>query len=659
MQEVSGAAVGFLREIAREGGVSLDVLTAGLDVEPSDLGPRPKGLPWSTVAQMLERLGEEVGGASALRELGRRNAMSDSFRIFTVVGRALSHPADLYYMGVRWMGPSLFPMVRGQLVELPGGRLRETLTISPDERDCPELFHVFHGAFAAMPQAWGHGESEIDLEIRPRQAVLTIRPNTTSTGRLGRFIRAIHRHLAFRPLLDEVSDQQSAIHESYWDLREAHEQIREQAEDLRRINSIGRELARHIDLDRVSDVLVSTLIDDLDAEGVELWLDSAESQGPDQARLHRMGGTTDGPPTDTFSLGTAGRDVGTLHVWRRPDSVRRHFLSGLDGPSRDSVLERLVPWISMALDNARTYGALRRHANELEERVRERTASLVAANHHLTREIEERQRATEALSESESQLRASERLAAVGTLAAGIAHEINNPIGSILAAAQFAQVLERDGVSRDQIEEALGDIVREAKRCGGIVKSVLQFARDERTDKWDCRLDDILRRTARLALPLSEEEGTTIELHLPATAVWVHVNPIQIEQALLNLIRNAVEAGGRELHLRLDRSDDEGLALIQLDDDGPGIPEAERVRIFEPFYTTHRDEGRTGLGLSVVHGIVSEHMGQLKIETSADGGVAALIEFPSVPAPALPYAEKMADKIGDEGEEEDAPGAEA
>ncbi|MEM9176990.1 MAG: ATP-binding protein [Myxococcota bacterium] len=642
MTEVSGRAVWFLFEVARQAGVSADRLVEGLDVQPVHLSRRPKSMAWSTFVELSDRFSREIGGPAALREIGRRNADSESFRIFNLVGRAVSHPIDLYYVGVRWMGPSLFPMMCAELEELPGGRIRETITIPPEERDCPALFHVFHGAFQSMPKGWGHGESEVELELRPRHAVYTIRPHTTSRGRLGRFVRGVRRKLAFRPLLDEIGEQQQAIHESFWDLREAHEQIRDQAEDLRRINAIGRELARHIDLDRVSDILVSTLIDDLDADGVELWLVPPESDSADDARLYRSSGATAGAPTDTFSLGTAGRDVGTLHVWRRPERARPPFVPAADQASRDSVLERLVPWIAMALDNARTYGALRRHASELEERVRERTASLTSANHHLTREIEERKRATEALFESEAQLRASERLAAVGTLAAGIAHEINNPVGSILAAAQFAQVVERDGDAGAQVQDSLADIVREAKRCGAIVKSVLQFARDETTDKWACRLDDLLRRTVDLAQPLLEDAEAEIHLHLPDSPVWVRVNPIQIEQALLDLVRNALEAGSANVHLRLDALDAERRALVQVDDDGPGIPEAERVRIFEPFYTTRRDQGGRGLGLSVVHGIASEHLGQLKVENRASGGVAALFELPSIPSPAVAFAEKRA-----------------
>lgn len=641
MDEVSGHVVSLALEIARKADVPLETLIDGLGIPAYDLGRRPRPMKWDHLVELMARLGREVGGPEALRQIGRESARSDSFRIFEIVGRAVSHPADLYYMGVRWMGPALFPMIRGEIVELPHGRLRETLTIAPGQRDAPELFHIFHGAFEAMPLAWGHGESEIDLELRPNQAILTITPHSTSRGLLGRFVRAIHRRIAFRSLLDQVGHQQSAIHDGFWELREAHAQIQSQAEDLQRINAIGRDLARQIDLDRVSDVLVSTLIDELDVEGVELWLAPPEAFDAENARLYRSGGAMEGAPTDTFSLGTAGRDIGTLLVWRRrrPPALAQPF-STAHAPNRDSVLERLVPWISMALDNARTYSALRSHASDLEQRVRERTARLLTANHHLVREIEERKRATDALLESESQLRVSERLASVGTLAAGIAHEINNPVGAILAAAQFAQVVEQEDGDREQVGIALVDIVREAKRCGGIVRSVLQFARDERTDKWDCRLDDILRRAVRIAQPLTDENEARIDLTLPTVATWVKVNPIQIEQAIVNLLRNAIQAGSRRIRLALERVEAEQLALVLVDDDGPGIPDDERARIFEPFYTTRRDAGGTGLGLSVVHGIASEHLGQLKIETSEAGGVAALLELPLAAPPAQPYAEK-------------------
>ncbi len=694
MQGVSGRAVAFAIDGARERGIDPDSLLDGLDLTVEEITASRYRLAWESFVTIVTRLEERLGGPAAMRAFGRENASAESMRIFQLVGRALSHPGDLYRMGVRWMGPALFPMIAGRIEELPGGLLRETLTIEPGLSDCPALFHVMQGAFAAMPKAYGHDESIVDLELRPNQAILTIEPRTSSSGWLGRSIRAIHRRLAFRSMMREIEDQQASIHESYWEIREARDRIEAQADQLERVNSIGRQLAAHIELDRVADVLVTTMIDQLGVLGVELRLlppmsqtVSASSWTPDTAppsaeephpatsqtdpsspsdapaskpRFYRRAGLTEGPATTRYPLSSAGRAVGTLAVWRQQSSGSPSCSEAADdtrSASPDSafaarqersiaLLERLLPWISMALDNARIHAELQVHATDLEHRVKERTARLLAANHHLVREIEERKRATDALVESEAQLRAAERLASVGTLAAGIAHEINNPIGSILAAAQFAQVIDQgaqepDENDRQEIRKALADIETEAKRCGGIVRSVLQFSRDERTEKWDCRLGDVLARSIQLyEARASTAKPPEIDLLLPAVDIWVHVNPIQIEQAVVNLISNAVEAGSSRVSVGAEERAGERVAMIRVLDNGPGIPTQDRLRIFEPFFTTRRETGGTGLGLSVVHGIAAEHGGQLKIEGGIDGGAAALLELPSIPQPAVPLEEK-------------------
>lgn len=662
MDGVSGRAVAFALDGAARRGIDPNELIAGLGLTFEE-ACRPGGrVPWESLSTICRRLGDAVGGPDGLRKFGKDNASNDSMRIFRRVGRALSHPDDLYRMGVRWMGPALLPMITARIEQIPGGRLRETLTLAPEFPDCPEVFHLMHGVLEGMPKVYGHEESIVDLELHPHRAIMTIQPRSSSSGWLGRSIRAIHRRLSFRSMLREIEEQQASIHQTYWEMRDARDRIERQAGQLERVNTIGRQLSQHIELDRVADVLVSTLIDSLDMKGVELRLIPSRVDEALEPRFFRSEGETTGEPTAIYPLASAGHEVGTLIVWRpaapgpsRPDAPPLPANESAEvtiGPRAfteadwsAALLERLVPWISMALDNARIHAELQSHAADLEHRVKERTARLLAANHHLVREIEERKRATDALLESEAQLRASERLASVGTLAAGIAHEINNPIGSILAAAQFAKVLEHQTGTREEVSRALSDIEMEAKRCGGIVRSVLQFSRDERTEKWDCRLDEILQRSIRLyTTRLGSDRDLDLSVDLPTGPIWVHVNPIQIEQAIFNLISNAFEAGSTRVRVRCEERVDERIALVRVLDNGPGIPEDDRLRIFEPFYTTRRADGGTGLGLSVVHGIAAEHSGALKIETGDQAGhetgTSALLELPSISVPAAPYEEK-------------------
>lgn len=641
MNGVSGRVLSSLIAGAHRRGLSVSRMSDELELDLEALGRSGARIPWETFTRIVDRFALELGDAEAIRRFSEEQLASDALGIFRVVGRVISSPRDLYSVGARWMGPSLFPMIAAEFWDGTDGLLMQRLTLQPGHRDCPALFHILHGALAVLPRTWGHGESEVELELAPGRATYSIRPKTHRRGPFSGLVRAIQTRLAFRTMLRELEDQQRAINASYLDLREAHARISAQATDLARVDSIGRELSRDTDLDRVLDVLIRILRGELAFDGVEIWL--AEIRGapgeitiPENAppRRVRADGRVDGLPANRYPLESAGRRLGELVV-HAPAPAEDHEASkapsATTATNATSFLSLLMPWIALALDNAMTYSRLERHAEGLEERVQERTARLLAANHHLVREIDERKRATDALLQSEAQLRAAERLASIGTLSAGIAHEINNPVGSILAAAQLAQLLRDDPTAGPEIDAALADIVSEARRCGDIVRGVLQFAREERTDKWECVLRDLVVRSVRLTSAFAEKSGATLRTDLPEDSPRLLANPTQIEQAIVNLIRNAIESGARVVGIRVSIRPDEAIAAVEVRDDGIGIPESDRLRILEPFYTTRRANGGTGLGLSVVHGIAVEHGGQLAIESHAGQGATVTLVLPCLP----------------------------
>ncbi len=234
----------------------------------------------------------------------------------------------------------------------------------------------------------------------------------------------------------------------------------------------------------------------------------------------------------------------------------------------------------------------------------------------------------ERLKASQIRLRERERLAAVGTLAAGVAHQINNPIGGIIAASEFA-LSESDGprgeLSRRQ---ALETALDEARRCGRIVKSMLKFARNEPTPKWVEDVVPIIRRASELARSYVESREGTLDIVMCKEALTVLVSPIDIEQVVLNLIRNAAESRSHGVRVSVETSRVGDHVEISVSDDGPGIDDERRSRIFDPFYTTRLEEGGSGLGLSVAHGVVADHAGKLEVESPAGGGTQFRIVLP-------------------------------
>ena len=229
---------------------------------------------------------------------------------------------------------------------------------------------------------------------------------------------------------------------------------------------------------------------------------------------------------------------------------------------------------------------------------------------------------------TEQALHRSERLASVGTLAAGIAHEINNPVTAILLAAQngLASQAKLDGGQR--IERCLKSIVADAERCSRITRSVLQFSRTGTTGKCPSDLTDIIHEAIRLTRPYAVQKGAVIELKFEPGLPRATVDPGQMTQVFVNVIQNAVESGGRgnRVLIRAERASDK--ILIRISDSGCGMTDEQMSRLFDPFYTTREHEGGTGLGLSIVHGIVLSHGGTIDVESQVGGGTTITIELP-------------------------------
>jgi PAS domain S-box-containing protein len=224
------------------------------------------------------------------------------------------------------------------------------------------------------------------------------------------------------------------------------------------------------------------------------------------------------------------------------------------------------------------------------------------------------------------QLVRSEKLAAVGSLAAGLAHEIGTPLNVISATAEY--LLPDAG---EEAREQLRGIVDETERISRLVRELLSFARGARTGKTSVAVDGAVARVLALLRITLERRRVQIARELPAALPPVHADPDGLHQVLLNLIVNASQAvaeGGRVVIAARTSELDGGRAVaIEVHDDGPGVPPAMRERILDPFFTT-RAEG-TGLGLAVCDRIVAEHGGDLRVGQGPLGGASFTVLLPA------------------------------
>lgn len=216
-----------------------------------------------------------------------------------------------------------------------------------------------------------------------------------------------------------------------------------------------------------------------------------------------------------------------------------------------------------------------------------------------------------------------ERMATVGKLAAALAHEINNPLGAIALIADHA----RRKAGRDSaIARHLDTILRNAELCRKIVRELLDYARQRPPDVRRFAAAELREAILHTLSPYCRRRGIDLEIHVEPEDTVVHGDPVQLRQALVNLGLNAVEAmeRGGKLVLRVRR--DTGGIRMEVQDTGPGIPEAQEEEIFTEFFTT-KPEG-TGLGLAVARDIARAHGGRLYLDRSYQAGARFVIELP-------------------------------
>ncbi len=247
----------------------------------------------------------------------------------------------------------------------------------------------------------------------------------------------------------------------------------------------------------------------------------------------------------------------------------------------------------------------------------------------LVRDVSERKKLDDQSRDGRYQLLQAEKMAALGQTISGVAHELNNPLATILS---WAERLAERNVD-DKTRQGLEVILAESERAARIVRNLLTFARKRQTTRAMVDLNQVVRET--LALRADEQKVSNIQVveALSSGLPEVFADGHQIKQVLLNLVINAEQAclganGRGTIVVRTSYDVDRGSAVLEVNDDGPGIAEERQGRVFDPFFTTKEVGQGTGLGLTVAYAIVQEHSGRIWLTSTKAQGASFFVELP-------------------------------
>lgn len=338
-----------------------------------------------------------------------------------------------------------------------------------------------------------------------------------------------------------------------------------------------------------------------------------------------------------------GRPIGLLQVTRRRSDIQ-DYLSDLRLRVGGSLFAGLAVMAGLVLVGHR--GAVGRHLDELlgsmsrvERGEREHRADsdgpqeIAELAGGLNRMLDSIERAEEEVRghqeeqlRLERQLRSTEKMAAVGRLSAGVAHELGTPL-SVLDAR--AQRLLRIPDPPEGVESEVRAIRRETKRMEAIVRELLDFGRGVHGRPRAVPADRLVRSVVGAHEPQADGADVTVVASGPEPSPVLEVDPGAMERALGNILQNAIQAARKRVEVAWTRDEARDQVGFRVRDDGPGVDPHRIERIFEPFFTTKSTGEGTGLGLAVAHGIVDDHGGRIEVGSGPEGGAEFRIVLPS------------------------------
>lgn len=574
MSDISAKTFIIMWEAAAAAGIDTRALTGRLPFAVEPLHRPLARMRWNDLVSAIGILEGAGCGPRQLEEIGKQIVWAPSYRFVRRAAGALVEPLQLYWIAYRWVNPLLFPNLEGEQYQTEDGRIILEISIPERYAPCAGFFYLVKGSGVALPAILDLPPAELSADITARHALLTVRPPPVPS-RLWRLRRLGRSFLSPMALIHELGEQQHELERSWKSLDRSRQDMQELIERI-----------------------------------------------PDAVLVHRDGMLLYANPALTKLLDLpVGKLVGTAlrdHVHPDDRAVAKRHLIDLQPGDRDAT-SRTVRVVRGDGGSAMLELSPAQHIS-----FEGRPAVLAVG-----RDVTERWRMNE-------QLARTDRMSSLGRLAAGVAHELNNPLAyielNLHLLSRHIDAAQAAAAPRRRAEQSLEAARHGVERARTIVRDLGTFSRPE-LDTVELLEVHPLLDAAEAMLAKQIAHRARVERDHQATLL-VMANRARLEQVFLNLLLNAVQAfaGDDPEHNRICiRTRDAAVnrLAIEIEDNGSGIDPAHQARVFDPFFTTKPVGEGTGLGLAICHGIVSRLGGAIALRSSPEGGTIFSVTLPA------------------------------
>lgn len=575
MREVSAKAVTGVLEVLEGAGVAVDALLADIDFPVDELRGLGARVGWDDYINFVEAVEAHFGDTLPLDEIGARLVQVPSFQFLQLAAKAVISPKQLYMIANAFVAPAMFSNIKVTTEWVPSsGRLIVTGEIAAGYRESEALHRLCHGNVLALPRLIDLPPSKIDEQIitgRRGRIILVPPISGTLVAKIRRGLRA-----AF-----SLGDAMRALMRQHTDLEGSLSALRESRHELRQL------------IERFPEGVL------IHRGGIVVWMNAAM--------------------LETMGYRTLEEVIGRHVVDFLPVEDRHVLLNSLATPVQEAAAARNEYRV------LRPDGTVRRvEAGTIQHVEFEGVMSRLV----VLRDVTEQHRLRDRLA-------TSERMALLGRLAAGVAHEINNPLAyahtSIEVALREATALS-DPQRTAKLDEALVRAREGTERVRGIVRDMKLFTRADGETLEAVDLPAVLDSTLALATTSIAPRARVIRDY--GRAPRARGTRGRLGQLFLNLVLNAVDAipegnaDRNEIRVTIS-TDSAGRAVVEIADTGGGIAPAHHAHVFDPFFTTKSVGAGTGLGLPICHGIVSHFGGEITFESTLGVGTTFRVVLPA------------------------------